>query len=55
MSPPVFHKFWSAIYRRKPTLYREVYNLFSLRKEDAAYQHKHCVSPYPTLFGWEIG
>ena len=42
--PPVFHIFWPGVYRREPVLYREVYNLFSVRIEDGALQHEDCVS-----------
>src|SRR3989442_268874 len=51
---PVFHIFYRVIYRREPVLYREVCNLFSLRKDDEALQYKDCVST-PVARGSECG
>ena len=42
--PTGFHIFSPVVYRREPALYREVGNLFSVRIEDGARQHKDCVS-----------
>jgi len=41
---PVFHKFRPWIYRWEPALYRECYNLWSVRKDDGTGQHYKCVS-----------
>src|SRR6266404_867078 len=41
---PVFHKFWPGVCRRKPALYRQLYNLYSMSIEDDASQHNDSIS-----------
>src|SRR4029077_15637079 len=42
--PSFFHIFGTVVHRWEPALCREVYNLFSVRKEDGGPQHQDCVS-----------
>ena len=51
-NPPGLCIFGKGVYRQETAFYREVRNLFSVRIEDGAIQHKDCTS---TPLDWRLG